>query len=106
MGILITVMSGVDDGRIFETDKSEIMLGRHFEDDVCLPYDNRVSRHHARISKDGLSSYCIEDMGPEAKGSTNGTYIDGNDKKISGKTSLSNGQIILLGNVWVKFEVK
>ena len=108
MGInhtIITVMSGADDGKVFELDKTPLMLGRHPDDDVCLPYDTRCSRHHAQITKEG-KSYFVEDVGPEGKGSTNGTYINDSDKKITGKTPLSSGDAVLLGGVWVQFETK
>jgi len=98
---IITVMSGADDGKVFEFEKTPIALGRHADDDVYLPYDARVSRHHARITHDG-ESYFIEDVGPEGKGSNNGTYV--RDKKISTKTPISSGEMILLGNVWIKFD--
>ncbi len=100
--IVVTVMSGADDGKVFELDKSPIMLGRHPDDDVCLPYDNRVSRHHARMSREGDCCF-IQDVGPEGKGSTNGTYIG--EEKVIGKASLSSGNFILLGSVLLKFEV-
>jgi len=103
MRIVITVMSGVDDGKVFELDKTPIMLGRHADDDVYLPYDTRCSRHHAQIIKKG-KSYFIEDIGPEGKGSTNGTYLNG--KKIIGRTPLSSGTLALLGTVWIKFEAR
>jgi pSer/pThr/pTyr-binding forkhead associated (FHA) protein len=102
MGVVITVMSGAEDGKTFQSDKTPLILGRHPEDDVCLPYDTRTSRHHARISKEG-NSYYIEDVGPKGKGSTNGTYIA--DKKITTKTELLAGQMIMLGGVWVKFDI-
>ena len=100
-GVKITVMSGAEDGKIFELEKTPIMLGRHPDDDVCLSYDSRVSRHHARITKKG-DVYFIEDVGSEGKGSTNGTYVG--EKKISTETAISSGEMILLGSVWVKFE--
>lgn len=103
MGIVITVMSGAEDGKTFELSKTPSMLGRHPDDDVCLPYDTRVSRHHARITKEG-NSYLIEDIGPKGKGSTNGTYV--NDNKITGKAPISTGETVLLGSVWIKFEVR
>ncbi len=103
MGIVITVMSGVEDGKIIELSKTPFMLGRHPDDDVCLPYDTKVSRHHARITKDG-NSYFIEDIGSEGKGSTNGTHV--NEKRVTSKTAISSGDTILLGGVWVKFEEK
>ena len=94
-------MSGAEDGKVFGLEKTPIILGRHPDDDVHLPYDSRVSRHHARITQKG-DSYFIEDMGPEGKGSTNGTYVG--EKKIGAKTAISSGEMILLGSVWVKFE--
>lgn len=100
-GVRITVMSGAEDGKVFELEKTPIILGRRADDDVCLPYDSRVSRHHARITKEG-DVYFIKDVGPEEKGSTNGTYVG--DKKIAAKTSISSGEMILLGSVSVKFE--
>lgn len=107
MGIVITVMSGAEDGKVIEMDKTSIMIGRHPDDDVCLPYDTRVSRHHARITKEG-NSYFIEDVGPEGKGSTNGTYLgDGVEgMKITQKTPLASGSMLLLGTIWIKFEMK
>jgi len=103
MGIVITVMSGAEDGKIIELSKPRFMLGRHPEDDVCLPYDARVSRHHAIVTKEG-DSYFIEDVGPGGKGSTNGTFV--NEKRVAAKTPISTGDTILLGGVWVRFEIK
>jgi pSer/pThr/pTyr-binding forkhead associated (FHA) protein len=103
MGIVITVMSGADDGKVLEFDKTPIVLGRHPEDDVCLPYDTRVSRHHARITKEG-EAYFIEEIGPGGRGSTNGTFV--NEKRVTSRTPLSTGDMILFGSVWVKFEVR
>ena len=100
--IRITVMSGADDGKVFKLDKTPIILGRHPDDDVCLPHDNRVSRHHARITREG-DSYFIEDVGPQGKGSTNGTSIGGT--RITEKTPIAPGVMIALATVWVKFEV-
>lgn len=101
--IKISVMSGADDGKVFELIKTPITLGRHPDDDICIPYDTRVSRHHARITREG-ETYYIEDVGPKGEGSTNGTYIG--DKKIDTKTAISSGELILLGGVLIKFELR
>ncbi len=101
--ITITIMSGADDGEQLLFGSLPITLGRHPDDDVYLPYDERCSRHHARITRN-KESFFIEDTGPEGHGSVNGTYIG--DSKIDGKTQISSGQTILLGTVWVKFEVE
>ncbi len=107
MGIVITIMSGYEDGRKFEFDKDSVVIGRHPQDDVSLPYEGRLSRHHARISfrqMTGSGCYGIEDVGPEGKGSTNGTYI--NNQRISGVVYLKPGELASLGGVWIKFEAK
>ncbi len=102
--ITITVMNGAEDGRVFTTDKTPIMLGRHPDDDVYLPYDTRCSRRHARLTKEG-SSYYIDDVGPQGKGSTNGTWIGG-EKPIEEKTLVSSGDRIVLGSIDIKLEIK
>jgi len=98
-------MTGADDGKVFELDKVPIMLGRHPDDDVCIPYDTRCSRHHTQITKEG-KSYFIEDKGPEGKESTNDTYLEDSDKKIISKVSLILDTMILIGSVWVRFEMR
>jgi pSer/pThr/pTyr-binding forkhead associated (FHA) protein len=104
MGIIITIMSGAEDGKRYEINKPQIILGRDTADDIYLSYDNRVSMHHARIIKADL--YFIEDLGPDGHGSRSGTYVEGNDKKISGKIPISPNQLILLGYVWIKFDAR
>ena len=106
--IFINVMSGAQDGKVFSFHKTTIMLGRHRSDDVYLQYDTTVSRHHARITKKN-DTYFLEDVGPEEKGSANGTYLidmdNGiNESKITDKTKLSSGTHFRLGTIWLKFE--
>lgn len=101
--IKITVMSGAEDGRVFDFEKTPVIMGRHHDDDVYLPHDIRVSRHHARIIQEE-DIYYIEDVGPEGKGSANGTYIG--DKEIDTRTVISSGEVILLGTVLVRFELQ
>ena len=100
--IRITIMSGAEDGKVFTLDHSPVTIGRHPEDDIYIPYDTRVSRHHARITCEG-DNYSIEDVGSDGKGSKNGTYVD--EKKIATKTAIHPGEMILVGAVWIKFEV-
>jgi pSer/pThr/pTyr-binding forkhead associated (FHA) protein len=101
--IKITILSGAEDGKVYRFEKNPITLGRHPDDDVCLPDDKRVSRHHARITKEG-GSYFIEDLGPQGKGSTNGTYVD--QTKVTGKTLITTGQIVAIGTLWIRFEIR
>lgn len=99
--VILTVMSGAEDGKVFELHTFPVMIGRHAEDDVFLPDDLRVSRHHARITKDQEAFY-IEDIGVIGEGSTNGTYLNG--LRINDETFISNGDMMLLGTVWLRFE--
>ncbi len=100
--VIIEVLNGVEDGKIFEFSKFPVTLGRHSSDDLCLSYDTSISRHHARIAKDD-GCFSLEDVGREGKGSTNGTYLNGT--RIIGKTLLSSGDTFLIGNVWLRFKV-
>jgi len=99
--VTITVMSGADDGRQFELHEFPVTLGRHPDDDVFLPHDHRVSRHHAQITRDG-DSFFVEDVGAKGKGSTNGTYLNGYKANI--KTSISSGDMLRLGTVLLRFD--
>ncbi len=102
-GILIKIMSGVEDGKLSDFSEFPITLGRHPEDNVFLPYDIRTSRHHAQISQVD-NNFILKDIGSNGAGSTNGTYL--NEKRITGEAQLSSGDMFLLGNVWLKFELK
>jgi len=101
VSVTIEVIGGNEDGKMFEFSKLPVTLGRHHEDDLYIS-DTRISRHHARILRDG-QTYFLEDVGREGKGSTNGTYL--NNTRIVGKTLLSSGDIFLIGNVWLRFRV-
>ena len=100
--VAIEVIGGKSDGKVFEFNKLPIMLGRHPDDDVFLPFDNKTSRHHARILFNE-TRFFIEDVGPEGKGSTNGTYL--NDKRVYDKTILFPGDVFLLGNTALRFRI-
>lgn len=99
--VTIEVMSGAEDGRLFELHEFPVMLGRHTDDDVFLPHYHGVSRHHAQITRNG-ESFFIEDVGAKGKGSTNGTYLNG--YKVNTRTSISSGDVLLLGTVWLRFD--
>lgn len=99
--LTITVMSGAEDGRIFELQRFPVVLGRHPEDSVFLPHDPGVSRHHAQITCKG-DSFFLEDLGVNGKGSTNGTYLNGHI--VNTKTLISSGEMLLLGTVWLRFD--
>jgi pSer/pThr/pTyr-binding forkhead associated (FHA) protein len=99
--VMLEVLSGVEDGKIYKLNHFPITLGRHQKDDLYLPFDTTISRHHARIVQED-ENFFIEDIGREGKGSTNGTYLNG--IRIIGKTLLSSGDIFLVGNVMLRFK--
>jgi pSer/pThr/pTyr-binding forkhead associated (FHA) protein len=100
--VKITILSGPEDGKIFNLNTLPINIGRHSDDEVYLPYSKEVSRHHAQIRKEN-SSWLIEDIGPDGRGSTNGTYLE--NKRINTPSAIVNGEFFLLANVWLKFEI-
>ncbi|MFC1939895.1 FHA domain-containing protein [Chloroflexota bacterium] len=101
--IVITILDGEQKGVAFKFDKTPITIGRHEDDDVYLIFDNTVSRHHARITEE-CDSYFIEDVGPEGRGSTNGTYLNDETEKLSTKTAIKSGDVVRIGSTPVKFE--
>ncbi len=101
--IVITILDGEQKGVVFKFDKTPVTIGRHDDDDVYLIFDNTVSRHHARITVEGDSCF-IEDAGPDGTGSTNGTYLNDENEKISAKTAIKPGDVAQLNNL--KFTVE
>lgn len=95
---LLTVIRGVgpDLGRLVVVEGS-VVLGR---DPLCeLPLKDRgISRHHARVTREGDGGYRLEDLG-----STNGTRVDG--QPASAPWPLRDGQKIFLGDTVVRFSL-
>lgn len=70
-------------------------IGRDGENDVVL-LDERISRHHVRISWDG-KQYMLDDLG-----SRNGTTV--NRQPVSGPRPLRHGDVISLGGSTLFFD--
>ena len=101
--ISIAIMSGPQDGavlafeRMLDSDEPvEITIGRREDCDVSLNYDSQVSREHAMLVYDS-GEFWLED-----RNSTNGTYIG--DDQISGRVSLTPGQLFRVGRTWLRVE--
>ncbi len=73
------------------------ILGRGDEVNIRVKNGN-VSRRHCRLTKED-DRFFIEDLG-----STNGTELRG--KGISSKTDLRDGDLITVGGVLLRFEIK
>jgi pSer/pThr/pTyr-binding forkhead associated (FHA) protein len=99
--IKLEVINGLEDGKIFEFRELPVSLGRHQEDNLCLPFDSTISRHHAQISLEG-DIYILKDVGREGRGSTNGTFLNGTP--VIGQTTLLPGDIVQIGGVLLKFD--
>jgi len=68
----------------------EYIIGRHPSSNIVIP-DPFISRRHAKIyHRDG--EWVIEDLG-----STNGTFVDGEDIREKGAVRVRNGSEIVVG---------
>ena len=80
--------------RIANVTKSEFVIGRLPECDLCLPF-SEVSRYHTRISKNTHQQWLVEDLQ-----STNGTVL--NQFQINSPETLHNGDVIQVGNTFME----
>ncbi len=97
--IAIEVMSGPRDGDVLHMDAAEgmvLIIGRREDSDICLNYDNQVSREHASIVYDG-KRFWLEDLR-----STNGTFVG--DMRITERVELRPGQLFRVGRTWLRLE--
>lgn len=91
-GARIVVESGEDKGKEYPIEKMRVTIGRHTENDICLPNDRTVSRFHGRICYDDAGGkYFFEDLN-----STNGTTI-GNKWFKNERLEIKHGDTIVLG---------
>ena len=117
--ISITYMSGPHDVKTQRFEQPEIgdelviNVGRRDGCDIHLPFDNQVSRLHARIgcisspvtasesvSEPYLLSFWLEDMR-----SRNGTYLEREKEPLRGRTSLRPGTLFRIGRTWLRLDV-
>ena len=84
----VSVVSGLDAGRIVPLEGTSLALGRGAESDLQLE-DVEVSRLHARIVRGSGGSFHLEDLG-----STNGTFVNTRRATVA---PLTDGDRIQLG---------
>lgn len=89
----LTVRSGELASREFLIGEA-LELGREPDNDAMLP-DPKVSRHHARIQRDG-ERYVLADLD-----SSNGTFVNG--ERVTAPARLEEGDVILIGDVELLF---
>jgi hypothetical protein len=78
----------------YPLDSPVVTIGRSRSNDISLE-DARVSRHHARVVRDG-PNYLIEDLN-----SRNGTRVD--DHAVRDSASLNDGAIVRIGDSVFRF---
>lgn len=95
----IMFCSGPEDGKRIKIEKKETTFGRlPGKNNIPISYDSAVSREHAVLMVEG------EKLFLEDKGSTNGTYIGEEEKKIIGRIEITPGSIFRIGYIWFKIQ--
>lgn len=84
-------------GRVMQSEKNSILFEQ----------DSFVSRRHAVLYAQTPTNFTIEDSASanEGKASKNGTYLNGNPKRINQKISLKDGDTIQVGNTKLVFRL-
>jgi pSer/pThr/pTyr-binding forkhead associated (FHA) protein len=110
--IELTVMSGVEDGLHLNyteangdghlTDERwSLSIGRKEDCDVCLRFDNYVSRQHAYLYWEN-NRWWLQDHD-----SANGTFIEQSDAieaRVIGTIQITPGQLFRVGHTWLRIE--
>jgi transcriptional regulator of acetoin/glycerol metabolism len=93
-GMVIIFASGRPSARVVELGKSGVELGRGLPEG-CFEDDDRVSRHHVRITGKG-PSFVVEDLE-----SRNGTFVNG--LRLDGAATYPSGALVRIGRslVWL-----
>ena len=79
--------------------KERILIGQDESNDIVIKDVPYISGTHALIHVNRLGEFRIRDVGSEGQGSTNGTYLNGKDTRITPDKDypLHDGTIINLG---------
>lgn len=88
--IVITWMSGRDDGKSVTFAKDIVSIGRLPENDIYIPDDRTVGRQHARIERRN-GSYWLIDLN-----SKNHTYVNMHQTM---ETQLTDGMLFAISGV-------
>lgn len=116
--ISVTFMSGPEDGRTIHFEQPElgnqriITIGRRDTCDIHLPFDNQVSRLHARL---GCMAHPVKDEDTnlpallnfwlEDSGSRNGTFVEKNPDSLKERINLRPGTLFRIGRTWLRLDV-
>jgi len=116
--ISVTFMSGPLDGKTltFKQPKAGkervITIGRRDSCDIHLPFDNQVSRLHARL---GCQAHPVNDNDSrgaalltfwlEDGGSRNGTFVEKDADPLTERVNLRPGTLFRIGRTWMRLDV-
>lgn len=117
--VSITYMSGPLDGKklTFQQpnigDEKIITIGRREGCDIHIPFDNQVSRLHAKLgcvavpttSTDSVTNPFFLTFWLEDGGSRNGTFIEREEDAIDGRISLRPGTLFRIGRTWLRLDI-
>lgn len=117
--ISITYMSGPLDGKTMTFEQPDngkqrvITIGRREGCDIHMPFDNQVSRLHARIGVTARKASTGTEHSPpivltfwiEDGGSRNGTFIEKNTDPLIARTGLRPGTLFRIGRTWLRLDV-
>jgi pSer/pThr/pTyr-binding forkhead associated (FHA) protein len=117
--ISVTFMSGPLDGKILYFDQPEIgdeqilTIGRRDICDIHLPFDNQVSRLHARLGCSSLMVTSSESVvNPyllsfwlEDSRSRNGTFLEKEEAPLAGRVNLRPGTLFRIGRTWLRLDI-
>ncbi|MBL9016858.1 MAG: SpoIIE family protein phosphatase [Myxococcales bacterium] len=93
----LVFLAGPIAGRRFKLGEGEYVIGRRSDCQIFVP-DMRVSRQHARLSRQG-DSWTLEDLG-----SNNGTYVNG--IRVQGSTQVKHEDEITIANNRIRVEAR
>ena len=93
--VILLYPPGPDLGRRVPLTKNEYIVGRVPEVDIVIERDS-VSRRHARLIRNDVEGWCLEDLG-----STNGSFV--NDLRIERARPLADGDQLRVGDAIYKF---
>jgi len=79
--------------------QGEVILGREGEGGPALGEDPKLSRRHARLTRDAGGALAVEDLN-----SMNGTFVNG--ERIVGPRVLSAGDLVRVGNTTVEVRLE
>jgi CDP-diglyceride synthetase len=95
----LKVLRGWQEGREYPLDKPSTLLGRHEHADIALFRDMRVEKEHAFIRREGEKYFLVNNQAPP-------DYTRVNDRPVSHRAELHDGDRIQLGNVLLRFQMR